>query len=246
MQKIAWTVVHWKWKWKSLWFPTANIELDESWKPKAKSWVYKINIIIDWKKYSWAWFISSELCLCEVHIFDFNQDIYAKEVEVVLLKKIREKISFDSDSDLITKIKKDIKEIKKIKFTVLTFWTFDKLHKGHEYYLFEASKFWDVLITIVWRDEIVQKIKWRLPVNEEKKRLQNVRDLWVSNIVELWDLKDMYLCIKKYLPNVICFWYDQNSFSEWLLSFLKNNELNSEIIKIESFYPEIYKSSLIK
>lgn len=254
MQKIFWKVVYWKWKWKSLWFPTANISLNLLLKKDEinhdiflySSWVYKINIIIDWKKYSWAWFISMDLLLCEAHIFDFNQNIYWKEIEIILLKKIRDIQKFDSSDSLINQIKKDIENIKKIKLLVITFWTFDKLHKWHEYYLFESSKYWDILITIIWRDDIVKKIKWKFPFNNEQKRLTMVKLLWFSDIVELWDLNDQYFCIKKYLPEIICLWYDQDSFSKWLWEFLLKINHNSDIVRLKSFLPEIYKSSLIE
>jgi riboflavin kinase/FMN adenylyltransferase len=45
---------------------------------------------------------------CEVHVFDFNQNVYGLEVSVNLLKKIRDVRQFKSDKDLIKQIKKDI------------------------------------------------------------------------------------------------------------------------------------------
>ncbi|MBA4336658.1 hypothetical protein C0416_02685 [bacterium] len=45
---------------------------------------------------------------CEVHVFDFNKDVYGLEVSVNLLKKIRDVRQFESDEDLIKQIKKDI------------------------------------------------------------------------------------------------------------------------------------------
>jgi len=49
-----------------------------------------------------------EKIFCEVHVFDFNQDVYGLEVSVNLLKKIRDVRQFKSDEDLIKQIKKDI------------------------------------------------------------------------------------------------------------------------------------------
>jgi FAD synthetase len=47
----------------------------------------------------------------------------------------------------------------KTKKTVMTFGTFDRLHPGHEYYLSEARKYGDCLITVVARDKTVVDIK---------------------------------------------------------------------------------------
>ncbi|MBQ3310756.1 bifunctional riboflavin kinase/FAD synthetase [bacterium] len=47
--------------------------------------------------------------ILEVHILNFNEDIYDKEIKVSFLKKIRNEIKFDSLDDLKTQIKKDIK-----------------------------------------------------------------------------------------------------------------------------------------
>ena len=49
-----------------------------------------------------------------------------------------------------------------------------------------------------------------------------------------------------YLPKVICLGYDQKWFSNDLENYLKENNLDIEIIRIEPFKEDIYKSSLLK
>ncbi len=49
--------------------------------------------------------------------------------------------------------------MEKERITVMTFGTFDMFHPGHEYYLSEARKLGDTLITIVARDVTVTRIK---------------------------------------------------------------------------------------
>ena len=44
----------------------------------------------------------------EVHIFDFNQVIYGKEVEVEFISRICSEIEFESKDELVVQIKKDI------------------------------------------------------------------------------------------------------------------------------------------
>lgn len=48
----------------------------------------------------------------EVHIFDFDNNIYEKEITVGFLKKIRDEISFSSPEQLAGQIKKDVAQAK--------------------------------------------------------------------------------------------------------------------------------------
>jgi riboflavin kinase/FMN adenylyltransferase len=50
----------------------------------------------------------------EVFIFDFNKSIYNKIMEVYFIKRIRGSRKFNSTSDLVKQIKKDILVIKEV------------------------------------------------------------------------------------------------------------------------------------
>lgn len=50
----------------------------------------------------------------EVHIFDFNEQIYGETLEIVFMEKIRDEIKFESPLKLIDQVKKDIEIAKKI------------------------------------------------------------------------------------------------------------------------------------
>lgn len=50
----------------------------------------------------------------EVHIMDFNMEIYNREIEVYFISKIRDEIKFENIDCLVSQIKKDLIEAKKI------------------------------------------------------------------------------------------------------------------------------------
>ncbi|MFA6171686.1 MAG: riboflavin kinase [Patescibacteria group bacterium] len=109
--KIKGKVVKGKGKGKAFGFPTANIALPEL-EEKIGSGVYYGRVAIGSKEYKAAIFIPKAKDLLEANIFDFDGDIYGSEIEVILGKKLREAIDFNSEKDLIDQVKKDLGAIK--------------------------------------------------------------------------------------------------------------------------------------
>lgn len=130
---------------------------------------------------------------------------------------------------------------------VMCFGTFDILHPWHEYFLKTSKQFWQYLIVVLARDKNILKIKWKLPYNNEILRLHNLNQIWIADKVVLWSKTDPYKVILDHKPNILCFGYDQYSFNnDNLLNFIKNNQLSIEFNIINSYYPDKYKSSIIK
>ena len=50
----------------------------------------------------------------EIHIFDFQQDIYDKEIEFAIIKKIREEKRFESINALTAQLQEDERTIRKL------------------------------------------------------------------------------------------------------------------------------------
>lgn len=121
---------------------------------------------------------------------------------------------------------------------VMCFGTFDVLHKGHEYFLTKAKGYGD-LVVVIALDQTVEKVKGKLPRNNQDKRLENLRNLKIADKVILGNPGDKYKVIRDENPDIICLGYDQDSFTKGL------EELNIKIIRIDSFHPEKYKSSLM-
>jgi len=236
-------VIHWQKLGRKLWFPTANLEIKDD---IISEWVYKVNIIVNKKTYHWAASYSKSKWLLEVNIFHFDKNIYWEKVTVIIFDKIRDNKKFESLEELKQQIKIDIITIKNLKDYVLTFWTFDHVHKGHEYYLKKAKRFWDRLVTIVATDKNVEKFKKIWPKYPLSQRMQDVKDLQIADIVSPWNEDNPLIWLKLYMPKVVCLGYDQHSFTQMLEDYIQKENLDIYIKRLKPFKTDKYKSSLLK
>lgn len=137
------------------------------------------------------------------------------------------------------------KTMKKKQTKILIFGTFDRLHKGHIYFIQKAK---DVvkegeLYVLVAKDENVERIKKKLPADNELARMMNVYLLGIAKKVILGEKnkEDFFKVIKIINPDIICLGYDQNE--QGLNNYLKKSNLKIKIIRIDALEPEKYKSS---
>lgn len=94
-------------------YPTANIEINDNYSLLKKG-VYAARVKYDDKYYlgicnygynpSFNKIIKPRL---EIHIFDFNQDIYGKHLEVEFIEQVRDEKVFPSVDDFLIQLKKD-------------------------------------------------------------------------------------------------------------------------------------------
>ena len=87
-------------------YPTANISIDVN-KIIPREGVYVVNVIIDNSEYEGMLNIGVKTQKIEVHIFDFNNDIYNKELTIKFLDWIRSPIKFENNFDLKDQLQKD-------------------------------------------------------------------------------------------------------------------------------------------
>ena len=116
--KLKGTVMHGNRMGHQIGFPTANISIDIN-LVVPKFGVYEVVVIKDDKTYKGVMNIGNKPTVSddinlsyEVHILDFDEDIYESVLEVELLSFIREEIKFDNIDQLKTQIAQDIKSIK--------------------------------------------------------------------------------------------------------------------------------------
>jgi riboflavin kinase/FMN adenylyltransferase len=94
---------------RALGFPTVNIPLDNS----AVAGIFAARVIVGGQSYQAAAFADQTRKMLEAHILDADLDLYGKEIEIELLKKIRDSDTFESDEKLRAAIKHDVEEIEK-------------------------------------------------------------------------------------------------------------------------------------
>ncbi len=101
-------------------FRTANIEVDYDKKLVPKIGVYIVKCVIDSNTHfglmnigTRPTFEESDEIKMEVHLFEFNNDIYSKNIKIHFLKRLRDEIKFASKEELIDQIKKDKEEANK-------------------------------------------------------------------------------------------------------------------------------------
>lgn len=104
MHKISGIVIKGKQKGRQLGFPTVNLALERG--LGMESGVYKGKIEVGSEKYDAAIFVKNKIL--EAHILNFSGDLYGKEINVTIGKKLRDIMVFNNDKDLIDQIKKDI------------------------------------------------------------------------------------------------------------------------------------------
>ncbi|OGJ54671.1 hypothetical protein A3D11_00065 [Candidatus Peribacteria bacterium RIFCSPHIGHO2_02_FULL_49_16] len=125
---------------------------------------------------------------------------------------------------------------------VLVCGTFDCLHPGHRFFLDQAQKKGNELFIIVARDQSVEQIKGRAPVQAEKERLELLSSLYPEAHVVLGSLGGDFLKpVREIKPNVLCLGYDQK-----LPPGVIEKDIGCKIMRIPAFKPEEYKSSILR
>lgn len=99
---------------RTLGYPTANIKLDDEDKLLPMIGIYAVYVFIDGTRYNGLLsigkrptFYSDGNIIPEVYIYDFQSDIYGKNIRVEMLEKIRGEEKFNSSEELIKQMDSD-------------------------------------------------------------------------------------------------------------------------------------------
>ncbi len=102
---------------KKLGFPTANIEVSSDFKLIPKQGVYAVEVLLKNQRYTGMLNIGTRPTFklgqvtIEVHIFDFSDEIYGQEIEILFVKRWRDERKFEELNALKTQLEADKREI---------------------------------------------------------------------------------------------------------------------------------------
>ena len=114
------TVVHGEKRGGKIGFPTANVHVDQAKKIIPREGVYAVWIRVDGEYHPAMMNIGKrptfdgEDLTVEVNIFDFNEDIYGKEVHTQFVRRLRDEKKFSGADDLKKQLEKDKAHAEKI------------------------------------------------------------------------------------------------------------------------------------
>ena len=133
----------------------------------------------------------------------------------------------------------------------MVFGTFDGLHKGHLDFFKQARKLVkrplkQFLIVSVARDINVKRIKGKLPLLNEKKRMILVKKCPLVDKVVLSGIKNHIPHIIRENPDIIALGYDQKAYVENLKKDLKNKGILVKIARLASYREKFYKNHLLR
>ena len=115
---IEGTVVHGHSRGHEIGFPTANLTTPNELPPRDG--VYAVTISVEGREYKGVANIGKnptfgDLALSyEVHIFDFDKDLYGRHLKMAFVKRVRDEVKFKSVEELKKQIAKDVERVRAI------------------------------------------------------------------------------------------------------------------------------------
>jgi riboflavin kinase/FMN adenylyltransferase len=103
---------------RDLGFPTANLRPDKALVPAQG--IYAVRLLLEGKAHQGVLNIgfnptfSDNTLSVEVHIFDFDEEIYGKRLEVLFIDRIRDERKFDGPAQLVEQIRRDVETAREI------------------------------------------------------------------------------------------------------------------------------------
>lgn len=130
---------------------------------------------------------------------------------------------------------------------VLVFGTFDELHDGHRFLLEYARGLGDELIASVAHDDVVLRLKRRLPAHSAHARIAHLQ---TDSLVDRAHVGDSELggwtVLHEEKPDIVVVGYDQDALHEALQELKDRMQLPFEIVRAPSFKGDTLHTSLLR
>jgi len=98
---------------RTIGFPTANMDINDPLKLIPADGVYAVQVVFNNNMYGgmlnagYRPTVNGKTHSIEVHLFDFNQDIYNLQIEIRYVDKLRDEMKFDGLTELKNQLEKD-------------------------------------------------------------------------------------------------------------------------------------------
>ena len=100
---------------RTIGFPTANLFIEDSTKILPANGVYVVAVLLDEVRFKGVMNIGFRPTIdtslrkqIEIHIFDFERDIYGHKLQVEILTRLRDEIKFENKDFLVKQIQQDV------------------------------------------------------------------------------------------------------------------------------------------
>jgi riboflavin kinase/FMN adenylyltransferase len=100
---------------RTIGFPTANLFIEDSTKILPANGVYVVAVLLDEVRFKGVMNIGFRPTIdtslrkqIEIHIFDFERDIYGRKLQVEILTRLRDEIKFENKDFLVEQIQQDV------------------------------------------------------------------------------------------------------------------------------------------
>ena len=126
--------------------------------------------------------------------------------------------------------------------SVTIFGVFDGIHDGHRAFISEAKERGDKLVAVVARDEVVNKLKGKSPINNEASRIKSLLEIPDIDLVFLGDGEEgTYNIVKEIKPDIIYLGYDQQALFDNITRAINDGVLPD----IELVYGKAHKGDTL-
>ena len=123
---------------------------------------------------------------------------------------------------------------------------FEVIHYGHVYTIGKARSLGDALVVSVARDSTIRRRKKREPLIGERDRVKLLSSLREVDAAVLGVEGDIYETLVRVGPDIVALGYDQYHLEDEVKAEAKRRGIGVEVVRLDSPYPKIKTSRVLK
>lgn len=123
---------------------------------------------------------------------------------------------------------------------------FDIIHPGHIQTLTQARDLGDILVVVVATDTTAVKMKKRKPLHTQEQRQILVRSLSMVDACVIGDEEDMFITVRRILPDSIALGYDQAHQEGHVRKGCERIGIDAEVVRLGAADPDMSSGAIEK